>query len=202
MATDQVFRAALLLIVVAIFPIGVYHRLRARATREPLDRRQEGIFILATLRPIGMLFNLAMVAYLVNPTSLAWSSMPLPLTLRWSGVVLCVLAGGLLIWTFRRLGKNLTDTVVTRREHTLVVNGPYRWVRHPFYDSIAMLVLGTSLAAANWFLLGTGALVICLLVWRTRAEEAKLLARFGDSYRNYLNSTGRFIPKIRAVGRE
>ena len=31
---------------------------------------------------------------------------------RWTGVVLFVMAGGLLIWTFRSLGKNLTDTVV------------------------------------------------------------------------------------------
>jgi protein-S-isoprenylcysteine O-methyltransferase Ste14 len=27
----------------------------------------------------------------------------------------------------------LTDTLVTRREHTLITHGPYRWVRHPFY---------------------------------------------------------------------
>ena len=48
-----------------------------------------------------------------------------------------VTACGLLVWTFRCLGKNLTDTVVTRQEHTLVMQGPYRWVRHPFYDFAA-----------------------------------------------------------------
>ena len=108
------------------------------------------------------------------------------------------MADGLLIWAFRHLGRNLTDTVVTRREHTLVIDGPYRWVRHPFYGSVALFVLGTSLIAANWFLFVTGGLVIGLLIIRTRTEEEKLLGRFGDSYRAYMERTGRFVPKIRA----
>lgn len=58
---------------------------------------------------------------------------------------MCGMAGGLSIWTLRCLGKNLTDTVVTRREHTLMKDGPFHWVRHPFYDSVALFVLGVSL---------------------------------------------------------
>ena len=72
-------------------------------------------------------------------------------------------ACGLLVWTFRCLGRNLTDTVVTRQKHTLVLHGPYRWVRHPFYDSAALLMVAVSLIAANWFLLLTGGLAFVLL---------------------------------------
>ena len=107
-------------------------------------------------------------------------------------------ACGLLVWTFRCLGKNLTDTVVTRQKHTLVIHGPYRWVRHPFYDSGALLMAAVSLIAANWFLLLTGGLAFVLLVVRTRTEEEKLLARFGEVYRAYMKRTGRFLPRIRA----
>ena len=103
----------------------------------------------------------------------------------------------MLIWTFRRLGKNLTDTVVTRRDHTLVTNGPYRWVRHPFYVSGGLFAVGTSIVAANWFLFVSSVLFICLIVIRTRIEEEKLLTRFGESYRVYMERTGRFMPKLR-----
>ena len=58
----------------------------------------------------------------------------------------------LLFWTFHSLGKNLTDTVVTRREHTLVTHGPYRWVRHPFYDVVLLWGLSMSLLTANWLM--------------------------------------------------
>ena len=107
------------------------------------------------------------------------------------------IACGLLVWTFRCLGKNLTDTVVTRQKHALVIEGPYRWVRHPFYDSAALLAVGVSLTAANWFLFVTGVVLFCLLIIRTRTEEENLLARFGNSYGAYMERTGRFLPRIK-----
>ena len=106
------------------------------------------------------------------------------------------LGAALTVWTFRSLGPNLTDTVVTRRHHTLVVHGPYQWVRHPFYVSGALLMASLSVITANWFLLVTGTVVICLLVMRTRTEEANLIARFGDGYRAYVERTGRFVPRL------
>ena len=84
---------------------------------------------------------------------------------------------------------------MTRKTHTLVTRGPYRWVRHPFYDSAALCILANSLVAANWYILLTGALTLLLLVIRTRKEEENLLNRFGDDYRAYMQRTGRFLPK-------
>ncbi len=121
--------------------------------------------------------------------------------LRWAGAGAGVLAGGLLIWTVRTLGPNLTDTVVTRKAHSLVTTGPYRWVRHPFYDASGLAILASSVAAANWFLFLTGGLAFILMIGRTRIEERHLLARFGDSYQAYAEQTGRFLPRIGAAGR-
>ena len=109
-----------------------------------------------------------------------------------------VVAGVLIVWTFHTLGKNLTDTVVTRKEHNLVTNGPYRWVRHPFYDAMALAILANALVAANWFLLLSGGLALALIFVRTRTEEEQLLARFDESYRAYMKRTGRFFPRLGA----
>ncbi len=110
-----------------------------------------------------------------------------------------VAGGGLLIWAFVNLGPNLTDTVVTRQEHSLVTTGPYRWVRHPFYDSVALCILAFSLAAANWFIFLTGGLAVLLIVARTGKEEAELLARFGETCQKCVDLTGRFVPKRRGA---
>jgi protein-S-isoprenylcysteine O-methyltransferase Ste14 len=201
MSHDQTFRAVLILASLVLLPIAVYHRLKSQATGEKLDRWQEGVFILFTLRPVGVVSMLGLIAYMVNPSWMAWSSVPLAEWLRWTGVGVGVIAGALLIWTLRSLGRNLTDTVVTRREHTLVTDGPYRWVRHPFYDAVGLSVLANSLVAANWFLFLAGGLLFLLLIVRTRTEEEKLLARFGDSYRAYMKQTGRFLPRVSAMGR-
>jgi protein-S-isoprenylcysteine O-methyltransferase Ste14 len=193
---DQALRTVLIVVLLVVLPIGIYYRLKSQATREKLDRRQEGLFILATLRPAGAAFWFGLVAWMVDPSWMAWSAVPLPVWLRWTGVGVIVAACGLMVWTLRSLGRNLTDTVVTRQKHTLVLNGPYRWIRHPFYDSAALLTAAISLIAANWFLFLTGVVLFGLLVIRTRTEEENLAARFGDSYRTYMKETGRFVPRI------
>ena len=196
MENEQIFRFILMLGFAVIVPIGVYHRIKAQATGEKLDRRQEGIFILVTLRPIGIAAMVGLVTYMINPALMAWSSVALPNWLRWAGVVLGITGGLLLAVTFRTLGKNLTDTVVTRTEHTLVTRGPYRWVRHPFYLATALAVVANSLVTANWFLALTGGIVFGLLVLRTRIEEEKLIERFGEDYNEYMKRTGRFLPRL------
>jgi protein-S-isoprenylcysteine O-methyltransferase Ste14 len=196
MNPDHTFRLALILLAFMMLPFLAYHRVKSQATGERLDRRQEGLFILFTLRPVGAAMWVAVLAYMINPRWMAWSSVGLPEWLRWAGVALGVIGASLLIWTLPNLGKNLTDTVVTRKAHTLVSSGPYRFVRHPFYDAVALYVAANALAAANWFLLLTGAMVVALLVIRTRTEEEKLALRFGDSYRAYVGRTGRFLPRI------
>jgi protein-S-isoprenylcysteine O-methyltransferase Ste14 len=197
MEYDQTFRTALIIGALILFPIMAYHRLRSQATGEKLDRWQEGRFILFTLRPVGVATQLGLLAFMISPSWMAWSAVGLSPWLRWTGVGLGVFAGALVIWTVRSLGPNLTDTVVTRKEHTLVTGGPYRWVRHPFYDAVRLAILANSLAAANWFLLLTGGLAFVLMVVRTRREEELLLERFGDAYRAYMERTGRFVPRFR-----
>jgi protein-S-isoprenylcysteine O-methyltransferase Ste14 len=197
MNQEATFRIVLGVGFLAVLTITFYHRLQSWASKEQLDRRREGLLILATLRPVGLLLWLGVIAYLVHPASMSWSSVPLPVGLRWAGVALAAIGLGLLTWTLRGLGTNLTDTVVTRRTHTLVTHGPYRWVRHPFYDAMALLILAIALIAANWFVLVTGAIVFGLLAIRSRTEEENLLARFGEPYRAYRQNTGRFVPRLR-----
>jgi len=195
MSDDQFFQVALIVGFLVFFPVAFYFRVRSQATGEPLDRRQEGWFILLTLRPAGLLFMVLLVMYAVNPARLAWSAVAFPVWLRWTGVAIYAAAIILLMWTMKTLGPNLTDTVVTRRAHSLVRRGPYRFVRHPFYLSVALLGIGSMLAAANWFLALVGITFFSLIRMRTRIEEQKLVERFGDAYRTYMAETGRFWPK-------
>jgi protein-S-isoprenylcysteine O-methyltransferase Ste14 len=195
MTDDETFRIVLAAGALALFPIALTYRIRSQATRERLDRSQEGSFILFTLRPVGIACMLGALLFVIDPAWMAWSSMPLPRWLRWAGAAPGLLGGVLVIWAFRSLGRNLTDTVVTRAEHTLVTEGPYRWVRHPFYDAVALCIVAAALLAANWFILLTGILAFVLIIIRTSTEEEHLLKRFGQSYSEYMRRTGRFVPR-------
>ena len=99
-------------------------------------------------------------------------------------------------WTLSSLGKNLTDTVVTRTEATLVKHGPYRWVRHPFYVTTALLMASVTVLAANWLIGAGSVLVLGFLAIRTPKEERMLIDKFGQQYRDYMAKTGRFVPRF------
>lgn len=192
---EELFHAILTIGFVLLVPVGVYHRLKSR-TDEKLDRRQEGLFLLVALRLVGLAGIAGLISYVISPSFMDWSSMSLPYWLRWCGVALGLFGGLLLTWTLHTLGKNLTDTVVTRRDHSLVTNGPYRWVRHPFYDSALMAIAANGLVAANWFFLVAGLVFFILIAIRTRKEEELLVTRFGDQYLRYMQETGRFLPRL------
>jgi protein-S-isoprenylcysteine O-methyltransferase Ste14 len=196
MNLDATFRPLVVAGFVLIMLIALPFRVRSQATGESLDRRQEGIAMMIGLRLAGLVLWVGAIAFMISPASMAWASLPFPAWVRWTGAGIGALAPVLLLWTLRSLGPNLTDTVVTREAHTLVTRGPYRWVRHPFYDCMALFTLSLGLMAANWFVLAAGVAVFSLLAARSRTEESKLLERFGEPYRAYRAATGRFIPGI------
>ncbi len=196
METEVLIRIALALGFFIIVPIAGYYRIKAHGNGEALDRKQEGLFLLIGIRLSALILFVGLITFIVNPSVLYWSSMGLPVSVRWFGVLLGPLAGVLWIYTFHHLGKNLTDTVVVRKEAYLVTSGPYRYVRHPFYIVVLMLALANGLASDSWLILMGGLLMFVLLRARTAIEEQKLVDKFGDEYREYMKTTGRFFPKI------
>lgn len=200
MNDESTIRWAVMILVGATMPIGLYHRMRANRSGEKISRRGEGLFIMITLRLSGLIAAVSLLLYLVNPSSMHWSQLPLPHWLRWTGIGLGVATTPLVVWVFRSLGANVTDTVVVRSAHDLVQRGPYRWVRHPMYFAFATYFLAVSLATASWLFASMAVVVLSLLVRRTPIEEANLIARYGDRYRDYMLRTGRFLPRLTAPG--
>jgi protein-S-isoprenylcysteine O-methyltransferase Ste14 len=197
MTTESTFRYLAVASLALCLPIGLYYRIKSQATGERLARKEEGLLVKVGLRTCGVLAWALFAAYLMNSAWVSGFSLMLPAWSRWAGAALGIfVVPPLLFWTFHSLGKNLTDTVVTRREHTLVTDGPYRWVRHPFYIVVFLWGLSMSLLTANWLLALLGGAAVTMLVIRTRVEEAKLADRFGDEYRLYARRTGRFFPRV------
>ena len=69
-------------------------------------------------------------------------------------------------------------------------------MRHPFYVALALAVIANKLVADNGYFALTGTAVFLAIVARTRIEERNLVARFGRDYEEYMQHTGRFLPRI------
>ncbi len=80
----------------------------------------------------------------------------------------------------------------------IVTWGPYRAVRHPFYSAFTLALLASLLAAPSVVTVATLVAGLIGLGVTARREERRLLqSRLGDEYRDYMQSTGRFVPALR-----
>lgn len=196
MSSENPFRIALIAVIVVAAGVTAYHRNQAGSSGEQISRMKEGYLFAVALRSAGLALWIATFTYLLVPSSVQWAMFPLSTWIRWGGVVAGAFCSILMSWSLSCLGKNLTDTVVTRAEATLVTHGPYRWVRHPFYVAAALLMASVTLMTANWLIGLCSLLVLALLAVRTPKEEQMLIDRFGHQYLDYMARTGRFIPRM------
>ena len=191
---ESSIRSAVLVCFAVLVAVGAYRRIASRRNAEPLDRSKEGWPLMIGIRALGLAGMIQTVLVLKRSSVLDWARLPLPLALRWCGVILLAAATAWLCWMFVSLGRNLTDTVVTRRDATFVQHGPYRYVRNPMYSGLMIMGLAIGIALENASIPGTTLAVFVLLAIRTHTEEKYLIARFGDPYRDYMHRVRRFLP--------
>ena len=157
---------------------------------------REGIALFLAIRLSGVAMLVSAILYPLKPSWIEWSKIPLPELVRLVGAAVGLLNAAFLGWTLHTLGKNLTDTTATCTDATLVTNGPYRYVRHPFYVAMLGLALSLSLLSANWLLAAAGLSTFIFLLIRAPIEERSLEEKFGESYRDYRARTGAVFPKL------
>ena len=201
MNTETVFQSAAILLILGGMSISFFFRHRAhRAGQQSGDqistRKEERPTIYWLRSTAGLALMLSTLAYLINPGWMAWAQLPLPSGVRWVGAMIGLIGLPLMYWVFTSLGRNITHTTAIRREHFLVTHGPYRWIRHPLYSAGMLNFLGLSLLTANLFIFSLALLTFTALVLRTSQEEARLIEKFGDEYRQYMQRSGRFLPRI------
>ena len=194
---ENIFRILAAVILITGMVISSYFRMKAdRDTGEKISRKADGNVMMTFIKIGGLILWLSPFVYLINPAWMAWSKIGLPEWARWVGVVVGILCDLGIYWLFSSIGSGITPTSATRTEHKLVTSGPYRWVRHPLYTVGSSMFVAFGLMADNWFIALLGVLAFVGMAIRTPREEANLIEKFGDEYREYMKRTGRFLPRL------
>jgi protein-S-isoprenylcysteine O-methyltransferase Ste14 len=117
--------------------------------------------------------------------------------IRWVGLVLVVLGIAFAVWAIATLGRHYDLELEIHRDHELIRNGPYRFVRHPVYSGLALHFVGASLATGNLILIaGTLFVTFPALYLRAKTEERLLRERFGARYDAYAHEVGMLVPLL------
>jgi protein-S-isoprenylcysteine O-methyltransferase Ste14 len=115
---------------------------------------------------------------------------------EWLGAGGCIL--GLLgaLWARGTLAGNWSSNVTFKQSHELIVRGPYRFVRHPIYTSLLMMIMATGVYKGR-----LGSLVAFLLAFagfslKLRQEEALMIRHFPNDYSAYRSRVKALVPFV------
>jgi len=188
------FRATFIVLFLAwALPRG-YYRIRGRGKVQEKVREKWAIPARILL---GLPFMVGLALFIFHPQALRRTNFPISDFWRWTGAVIFAFASALMIWVHVTLGKNFSSELRIRSDQELVTWGPYRYIRHPMYTAFFLLTIGMGLLSANG-LIGAGVLGVCILIlFRVHTEEEMMARAFGERYRQYAATTGRFLPRLR-----
>ena len=125
----------------------------------------------------------------LNPliTSIGCFTVMLGITLRYQAII-----------TFKKNNQDWFAHIEAKKINSIIIDGPYKYIRHPYYISVIAELSGIALSLNSFmslFLILT--IQGSLLRMRILEEEKKLLNHFGDEYVTYISKVGSFFPKRR-----
>jgi protein-S-isoprenylcysteine O-methyltransferase Ste14 len=100
------------------------------------------------------------------------------------------------IWARFAIADNWSGDVQLKRDHELIVQGPYRWVRHPIYTGLLLAFIGSALAVGEWRGVIAVAIVALALWGKLRREEALMRRQFGEAYARYAARVPALVPFV------
>lgn len=110
------------------------------------------------------------------------------------GILLIVAAIAIFIPAVRIFVAHGTSQNPYRPTQAIVTTGIYRFSRNPIYIAFLLIVLAFGpFANSYWFLVAATVFAVVMHFGVVKREETYLLARFGDSYREYCGRVRRWI---------
>ena len=152
----------------------------------------------------GVLFALALVAGFAGPVAGLLGLPDLPVVDRpWigfagAGMALFGMVGT--VMSQLAMGASWRVGVDASERTSLVVDGPFAFVRNPVFTAMLVTGAGIALMVPNLVaVLGWVALLVAVEIQVRVVEEPYLELAHGDGYRGYAAHAGRFVPGVGTV---
>ena len=168
---------------------------RRRPPRAPETRRDPASILGIVLQALGFV-----AASLFRRTS-AEPLVPMPMAAEIALLLAAVALAFLSVYTVQRavrtLGKQWSLRARLVEGHTLVIGGPYRWVRHPIYSAMLGMLIASAVVGSRWqmILLGLPLFAVGTAI-RIQSEEGLLRGSFPEEYARYAARVKAVIPGV------
>jgi protein-S-isoprenylcysteine O-methyltransferase Ste14 len=114
-----------------------------------------------------------------------------------TGIVLILTGTAIRAWCIATLGRFFQFHIQVLGDHRVVTDGPYRFVRHPSYTGLLLVMAGFGFASGDILgLVVAWVFIIAGLTVRIRAEERQLTAALGPEYERFAATRKRVVPAV------
>jgi protein-S-isoprenylcysteine O-methyltransferase Ste14 len=117
-------------------------------------------------------------------------------TFRTIGLVIFCLGFIIRLTAIATLGDRHSAFVTLQEGHAIVKSGIYKYIRHPSYLGVLVILLGTPFVFGTWLPIFALPGVFIALKWRMDDEEKFLCEELGDDYLLYMANTKRLVPGL------
>lgn len=135
---------------------------------------------------IVMLVVVYVVTCLLSMGEYFFNAKAINLAITAIGFLLFLIAFLIRQWSIKTLGEFHSVHIEIRKNHTLIKDGPYKHLRHPYYASVGVELLGIAFIPnsykAAFFVLIAAVPIIFIRVF---LEERELLKKFGSEFSQY-----------------
>lgn len=193
--------------IIILVLLGALVALKRMATGSILDKPKGGfmiqlvnsfnLFFLLMVNPLAALSLITRRIEILNPTRIILNDPRLVTLLETAGLVIYVAGYLLLGWALIKLGSNYQLGGSTPRlNDSLVLNGPYRWVRHPMYTAALNISLGLACLTQSWAFLGVFLSYLALILLLIPLEEKGLQRAYEKQQDRYRQKVKKLIPYV------
>jgi len=114
--------------------------------------------------------------------------------IRYIGLAVYLIFSWIQVWSFKSLGDNYSQDIMIKKNHELVIQGPFKLIRHPQYLCQILLDIGAT-AATLGYIVGLLAIIeIPIYIMRASVEDKLLHKHFTEKFSDYNKKSGFMIP--------
>jgi protein-S-isoprenylcysteine O-methyltransferase Ste14 len=193
--------------IVILFLLGLLVVIKRMATGSVLDRPRGNLliqlvnsfnlFFLLIVNPLAGLLLITRRMEVIDPTRMTIDQPWILLSLEIIGLVMYGIGYFLMARALIMLGHNYQlGGSAPRSQDKMVIDGPYKWVRHPMYTAALSITLGLACLTQSWAFFSVFCIYLLLIIPLIPLEENGLQKAYGEQYVDYRLKVRKLIPFV------
>jgi protein-S-isoprenylcysteine O-methyltransferase Ste14 len=193
--------------IVILFLLGSLVVVKRMATGSVLDQPKGSfmiqlvngfnLFFLLIVNPLTAILLITRRMEIISPTFMTFDELWTLLILEIIGLVMYTIGYFLMARALIMLGRNYQlGGSDPRSQDKMIIDGPYKLVRHPMYTAALSISLGLAFMIQSWAFFYVFCIYLVLIILLIPMEEAGLQKAYGKQYVNYRQRAKKLIPFV------